>query len=442
MGTEKRARQKANRTARIEAAYEQQRKEEGRKKGLNAVLIVAVLAALVGVYLFATRDRDDEVASEAGTDAPASGSVAGQPCVALADPLPEGAPEFTIPEGPPPTELVIEDLVEGTGEEVPEGATIKANYVGVSCSTGKIFDDSYSRGEPTEFSLNGVIAGWTEGIPGMKVGGQRLLVIPPDQAYGDSPPSPDIAPGETLVFLVEPTEVVGTGTDTPTAGPASVPAPGPGASITGETPCPPAEGAERTTSFEQAPPMCLEEGKQHTATFETNQGTVVVALDTERTPSTANNFAVLARYGYYDDTAIFRTDTSIDILQGGSPTTNSASDPGPGYTIEDEGGEFDFSEAAGPNGTGPFTYTEGQLVMARSSGPDAAGAQFFLTAGPNVANLDAYGTYVVFGQVTEGLDVVQRILGLHADCPAGDSTCIGGGPSEPVVIEKVTIAEA
>ena len=80
-----------------------------------------------------------------------------------------------------------------------------------------------------------------------------------------------------------------------------------------------------------------------------------------------NNFVVLARYHYYDGSAVFRADRSIEILQGGAPTTNTASDPGPGYTIADE--------------CGPFTYVAGQLVMARTAQPDSAGAQFFFTAG-------------------------------------------------------------
>lgn len=203
------------------------------------------------------------------------------------------------------------------------------------------------------------------------------------------------------------------------------PPPGPGETISGDTPCPAADGSSpRTTSFESAPAMCLEPGRQYTATFTTDQGDITVDLDTTNTPATANNFAVLSNYHYYDDTAIFRTDPSIEIIQGGSPTTNSANDPGPGYTIEDEG-------------TG-FTYQEGQLVMARSEGPNSAGAQFFFVAGPAASALDAQGTYVVFANVTEGLDLVQQILASHEADPTNP---LGGAPDPPVVIEKVTIEE-
>jgi peptidylprolyl isomerase len=81
--------------------------------------------------------------------------------------------------------------------------TVTVNYIGVSCSTGKIFDSSYSRNQPATFPLSGVIKGWTDGIPNMKVGGQRLLGIPPDQGYGSQGQPPTIAPNETLWFVVE-----------------------------------------------------------------------------------------------------------------------------------------------------------------------------------------------------------------------------------------------
>ena len=100
-------------------------------------------------------------------------------------------------------ELVVKDLVVGTGAAVPEGSTITAHYVGVGGSSGKAFDSSWDRGQPSQFALDRVIPGWTTGIPGMKVGGRRLLVIPGAQAYGANPPSADIAPNEVLVFVVD-----------------------------------------------------------------------------------------------------------------------------------------------------------------------------------------------------------------------------------------------
>jgi len=123
--------------------------------------------------------------------------------VPVADPLPAGAPEVPVKVGPPPTQLLSEDLKIGTGATVATKDTVTVNYIGVSCSTGKIFDSSYSRNQPATFPLTGVIKGWTDGIPNMKVGGQRLLGIPPDQAYGAQGRPPTIGPSETLWFVVE-----------------------------------------------------------------------------------------------------------------------------------------------------------------------------------------------------------------------------------------------
>ena len=121
----------------------------------------------------------------------------------------DSKPEITLPDGEPPAELVVVDIVEGDGEVVPEGATVTTDYVGVSWTNdGEEFDSSWDRGEPATFPLSGVIQGWTEGIPGMKVGGRRLLIIPPDQAYGEAAPSPAIAANDTLVFVIDLVEVV------------------------------------------------------------------------------------------------------------------------------------------------------------------------------------------------------------------------------------------
>lgn len=118
-------------------------------------------------------------------------------------------PEITLPGGEPPTDLVVVDVVEGEGEVVPPGSTVTTQYVGVSwLNEGTQFDASWDNGgEPISFPLDRVIPGWTQGIPGMKVGGRRLLIIPPDLAYGPEPPSPDIAPDDTLVFVIDLSDV-------------------------------------------------------------------------------------------------------------------------------------------------------------------------------------------------------------------------------------------
>ncbi|HVF76123.1 MAG TPA: peptidylprolyl isomerase [Acidimicrobiales bacterium] len=198
--------------------------------------------------------------------------------------------------------------------------------------------------------------------------------------------------------------------------------------VTGDTPCPPADGSAKPTyKFEKPAPMCIDPAKANVAVMTTSEGVIEITLDTQKTPKTANNFAVLSRYHYYDGTALFRTNTGIDIIQGGSPHTQFNDDPGPGYTIEDEG-------------TG-FKYAEGDLVMARSQGPNSASAQFFFASGPKTSALDSQGTYVTFGKVTSGLDVVKAIMALHRDDPTAQGGPGEGGPSKLVIIEKIEIVE-
>jgi len=169
---------------------------------------------------------------------------------------------------------------------------------------------------------------------------------------------------------------------------------------------------------------CLTPDSAYTATFDTSAGTVVVNLDSTSTPGTANNFIQLSGYGYYNGTKLFRTDSSIGIIQGGAPHTNSAADPGPGFTIPDEGG--------------PYTYQPGQLVMARTQAANSASAQFFFTVTDKVSSLDKSGQYVVFGTVTKGLDILQAVLATNVDQPGG----LGGAPSPEVTIKSVTIGVA
>jgi peptidylprolyl isomerase len=114
-------------------------------------------------------------------------------------------PEIDFPGGPPPEGLVVTDVSVGDGDEATTGSTVVAHYVGVARSTGEEFDASYNRGEPLSFRLGvgQVIAGWDQGIEGMRVGGRRQLVIPPHLAYGDRGAGGAIAPGETLIFVVD-----------------------------------------------------------------------------------------------------------------------------------------------------------------------------------------------------------------------------------------------
>jgi len=114
-------------------------------------------------------------------------------------------PQVTVPTGSPPTELVQEDLVEGSGPSAKAGDQVTVQYVGVGFDSGKEFDASWDRGEPFSFQLGAgeVIPGWDQGVAGMKAGGQRQLVIPAELAYGEAGFPPAIAPNEALVFVVD-----------------------------------------------------------------------------------------------------------------------------------------------------------------------------------------------------------------------------------------------
>lgn len=113
-------------------------------------------------------------------------------------------PETDFVDPTPPSDLVVTDLTEGDGEEAVAGKTVSVHYVGVAHSSGEEFDASYNRGEPLRFKLGAgqVIAGWDQGVQGMKVGGRRQLVIPPHLGYG-SRDLGVIKPNETLIFVVD-----------------------------------------------------------------------------------------------------------------------------------------------------------------------------------------------------------------------------------------------
>ena len=119
----------------------------------------------------------------------------------------EAEPTVAVTEGAePPTELVTRDLVKGDGARITSGDQVSVRYTGVSWSTGEKFDASWDRGsEPFAFPIGAgqVIPGWDEGVAGMRVGGRRLLIIPPDLGYGAAGQPPVIAENETLIFVVD-----------------------------------------------------------------------------------------------------------------------------------------------------------------------------------------------------------------------------------------------
>lgn len=118
-------------------------------------------------------------------------------------------PTVEVPKGAPPKKLEVKELEEGTGAEAKSGAKVTVQYVGVDYKHGKEFDSSWSRNEPFSFTLGAgeVIPGWDQGVEGMKEGGRRELIIPPELAYGEAGAPPAIAPNETLVFVIDLLEV-------------------------------------------------------------------------------------------------------------------------------------------------------------------------------------------------------------------------------------------
>jgi peptidylprolyl isomerase len=114
-------------------------------------------------------------------------------------------PTVEVPKGPAPKTLVVKDLKTGDGTEAKSGDHVSVQYVGVLYDGGKQFDSSWDRGQPFSFQLGSgqVIQGWDQGVAGMKVGGRRELIIPPNLAYGAQGQPPTIPANATLVFVID-----------------------------------------------------------------------------------------------------------------------------------------------------------------------------------------------------------------------------------------------
>ncbi len=180
------------------------------RKTLSLVLMAVVLSGCTTVK------RDSSATSAAPIPSVSE--------TAIASPVPSDTPSSAGKVGPatvtgdlgaepmvqidttaaPVTQLIISDVAVGTGATVGPGSTVTAHYAGYGATTGTQFDSSWLRGEPATFPLNGVILGWQQGLQGMQIGGRRILVIPANLGYGDTPPAGSgIQPGETLVFVVD-----------------------------------------------------------------------------------------------------------------------------------------------------------------------------------------------------------------------------------------------
>jgi cyclophilin family peptidyl-prolyl cis-trans isomerase len=218
--------------------------------------------------------------------------------------------------------------------------------------------------------------------------------------------------------------------------PAAQEAPSEATSVTTETPGTPVSAQTETLAcwnenqrveedesmsqqYSAPPAMRIDPAKSYTGTLETNKGTIEVEFFPEDAPNTVNNFVCLAEDGYYDQTPFHRIVEGF-VIQGGDPTGTGSG--GPGYRFDDEPVVKD--------------YERGTLAMA-NAGPNTNGSQFFIVLDDLRGKLPK--NYTIFGRVTDGQDVVDLI----ADTP----TAVGRGgekstPTEPVTLEKVTIAEA
>lgn len=151
--------------------------------------VFAVLAvAAIAFASFTSLGGNDKVSDSSGL--PAVTANAGE------------APTITPPTGAAPATLQTQDIIVGTGAEVQPTSTLTVHYTLMTWSNGKLIESSWSGGQPATFPLSGVITGWQEGLPGAKVGGRRLLVIPADKGYGPNGSGP-IGPNETLIFVVD-----------------------------------------------------------------------------------------------------------------------------------------------------------------------------------------------------------------------------------------------
>ena len=221
------------------------------------------------------------------------------------------------------------------------------------------------------------------------------------------------------------TTVAEAGATTTAAAPVTVP----GATLTGDTPCPAADGSSpRTITFAKEPPTCIDPAKTYTAVVVTNKGPYTIALDAKNAPKTVNNFVVLARYHYFDNTICHRIITGF-MAQCGDPSGTGTS----GATAENPVGTFPGYKFADENKPSSASYPLGTVAMA-NSGADTNGSQFFtmLKDTPLPAN------YSIFGKVTDGLTSTLPALEAAAD-PAAQN---GTPTKELVVITSVSITES
>lgn len=202
----------------------------------------------------------------------------------------------------------------------------------------------------------------------------------------------------------------------PTGSPASSLAP---VASSGGVVAPTAAPSAAATSCPTEAPPPLPEGETRTVTIKTAKGTIVLTIDGSLAPNAAGNFVALAECGFYDGVVFHRLVPDF-VIQGGDPSGDGTG--GPGYTIEDQ-------EVKGK-------YQRGTLAMARTKEPNSQGSQFFivLTDEPAGSILESYRTYAIFGEVTEGMEVVDAIAAMPN---SGDNA--GNEALDPVAMDEVTV---
>ncbi len=206
MANDKRQRQDALRAQKLAEAKVIQGKQRARATQKKIAYVIGTLVLLLVIFALLTRGNSDSGADT--TVVPVATTTTEAPTTTVALSLPAAIatkPTVSVPAGPPPKTLQSKDLIVGTGPEVTAGSNVTVNYVGVSWSTKEEFDSSWGRAPFTVENVGqaAVIPGWNEGLVGMKQGGRRQLVIPPDKAYGETGQGAKIGPNETLVFIVD-----------------------------------------------------------------------------------------------------------------------------------------------------------------------------------------------------------------------------------------------
>jgi peptidylprolyl isomerase len=170
------------------------------KNSFRAVLAAVLVFIMLGAILLGVNSMSDSTVSDSRSST--SSSTAGSSALPLVTANAGEAPTITAPTGTPPAELTISDVIIGTGAEVLPTSTLTVHYTLMAWSTGQIIESSWDGGQPATFPLANVVEGWQKGLPGAKVGGRRLLILPPEMGYGAAGSGP-VGPNETLIFAVD-----------------------------------------------------------------------------------------------------------------------------------------------------------------------------------------------------------------------------------------------